>query len=129
MGLRSKPHPENRFSTFGPRKKRINPVSKKTSKERDELRPHREWLKLSAGCCMRCGDAPEEGEELEDLDLHEIPAGSHRNRALKLLPWVSLVLCRTCHDELQGVDPNRQVAILKAWIEACINDCFGRDVL
>lgn len=122
--LRRKPHPNNPHSTFAPRAKPMNKVAPKRKSQRDALAPYRVWLKASAGCCMKCRAKRASVE----LDVHEIPAGAHRDRALQN-PWTWLLLCRDCHDVLQGIDPQIQVEVLFAWIVDGVNDCYGRKVV
>jgi hypothetical protein len=113
--------PLNRYTPM--KRTEIRPVSEKTKAKRDALAPYRVWLKASAGCCMKCRRKLGSG----DLDVHEIPAGSHRDRALRN-PWTWLVLCRGCHDVLQGLDPQLQVAVLFAHVVESVNECYGRNV-
>ena len=103
---------------------KLQPVSAKTKAMRNEMKPYRTWLKTSARCCMKCRKPAASAE----LDVHEIPAGAHRDRALQN-PWTWLVLCRDCHNVLQGIDPKLQVEVLFGFVTDGVNDCYGRKVL
>lgn len=74
------------------------------------LAPERRELKERVGCCMKCW------KQLppDMLDVHELAAGGSREKCL-LVPELQLVLCRVCHDGLQGVPPAKQIAVIVQW--------------
>lgn len=99
----------------------LRPVSKKRQQQRDALAPYRVWL---SGCHERCDvclTAPA-------TDIHEIAAGSHRDRSLQR-PRTWLYVCRACHDEIQGKPYGEQLLVLIAAIRRDLNWCVGRNVV
>lgn len=122
--IRPKPHPNNPGSTMPPRTKPMNRESKKHRQEREATCPLRrayvEGANLVSGCQACCGRVA--------TDCHEIPAGAHRQRAVRL-PNTWLALCRECHEWLQGIGAEEQAAIKFAAVRRDLNYCFGREAV
>lgn len=106
------------------RKTSLRRESKKAREQRDRIAPVRVAYKSLVGRCERCfqpGNAA-------SLDLHEIPAGAHRHRAAgQPLCW--LVLCRKCHEEVQGIDYAEQLAIRTESSRRALNEAIGREAV
>lgn len=77
-------------------------VSKRTLAAYAEHGPARKQFLTECPECAECGG--------QACDVHEILAGADRHKAFKeRCCW--LALCRRCHDELQGTDKIRQLAL------------------
>lgn len=99
----------------------LRPVSDRKRQEKRETDPLRRGLAELTERCEACGKRAE-------LDCHEIPAGSHRHRAIRL-PRTWLFLCRSCHDEWQGKPIAEQFALAVEAMRGQINEAFGRTVV
>lgn len=103
------------------RKARIKPVSDRKRQEKRETDPLRRGLAELTGRCEACG-------KLTELDCHEIPAGAHRHRAIRLFrTW--LFLCRPCHDYWQGRPIAEQFELAVEAMRNQINEAVGRKVV
>lgn len=76
-----------------------------------QVGPERKAYKEQVGCCMVCRmQLPP-----ESLDCHELAAGYAREKCLT--EWLLImVVCRTCHDRIQGTKPKYQMRLLLLWI-------------
>lgn len=92
------------------KRKPIRRVSLKRAKLMRELAPERLARKREVGCCMDCRRVlPPEA-----LDIHEIASGAAREECLRVVE-LQLVLCRQCHDRLQGAKAALQIAVAVRW--------------
>jgi len=115
--LRRNPHPDNPFSTFGPRKKPMAKVSTKQAKLNRDTRGIRRANIERGVLCEFCGDAIA-------VDCHEIAGGMSRHLAV-WEPHQQMDTCRKCHEEYQGLPYALQIALkAKAAIRA-VNRCRG----
>jgi 5-methylcytosine-specific restriction endonuclease McrA len=96
-------------------------VSKKTRQLQKATAVYRVAYVREAGLCECC-------QTVEATDCHEIPAGSSRQRAIKLAnTW--LALCRDCHRDIQGSPFAEQFAMKVEAVRRDINRCLGRTEL
>lgn len=96
-------------------------MSDKTRKTMSQLAPVRAaWLR-QIGMCEACGVEPA-------TDVHEITAGSSRQRAVGD-PRCWLALCRECHQEHQSTAIEAQFDLLIFAHKRAINRALGRELL
>ncbi len=103
-----------------PARKGLRYVSKDRAKLMKTLSPERCELKVHVGCCMKCRKALGPAY----LDAHEIANGAAREDCMDE-PLLVMVLCRKCHNRVQGQPPAKQIALHFRWLidVACAKYC------
>jgi hypothetical protein len=103
------------------RKKPLRRVSERKRMEKAATDGPRRFYVEHARTCQCCQLA-------NPTDCHEIAAGSSRHRSV-YLPNTWLALCRECHELVQGMNLNEQVALKQAAIRRDINWALGREAV
>lgn len=93
------------------RKTPLRRVSKKRAALMRKVGPERRELKERVGECMYCRKALDP----ERLDAHEVANGAAREKCMEE-PLLVIVLCRPCHDDVQGWQPARQIGLHFKWL-------------
>lgn len=118
--LQPKAHKDNPYSTMAPRTKGINKMSAKKRQEKSATDKHRAFYVANAACCEHCE------RKYQELDCHEIAAGSSRHRSVYLMNCL-LALCRACHIAVQQMPIKAQYSIKCEAVARDINRALGRN--
>jgi len=99
---------------------RLKPVSDKRRKLQAETSPIRRALVEFVGVCEVC-------ERNAASDVHEVTAGRYRAKAVK--EWRTwIVLCRECHDAIQGEKPEAGHQRIVGIVTAAMRRVMGRNL-
>lgn len=94
------------------------PIRKKSARKRKEEKETKAIRKpLPGERCELCNGS-------NSVSTHEIPAGSHRHRAV-YDRRCQLRLCRSCHEDLQSIPYELQICFKIESMVASINEAVG----
>lgn len=120
------------FSFGCPNRQPENETPKKKPKPRAAIKPISDKQRKLYQATKKARLGPIKNKQVCDFclmhnaeDTHEITAGAHRQDAMKdvrALMWV----CRECHDIVQAMPYEEQIAVVVKSVVAAVNRCCDR---
>lgn len=102
----------------------LRKVGKQKQREQRTVDPMRRLLRSTKGRCVHCDRA----FAVDHLECHEIVGGSNRWKAVQD-PDLWLVVCRECHQVVQGMTKSAQVALKTKQVIQAVNEKLGRNAV